>query len=258
MLPLTSATGTWIRSSTGSRNSIGKRRDGSLSFFIVLRHYGKYLEASGDGMDLSSDSPDGIKSYPSVALLVDAELMPHFLLLLQQGVRIRSRIGCSISLFLREELGATPATIEKIQSIILDGKPVDDIEDAMLKQGSVLALSAAMPGLVGATLRRGGAYSSLRSAITYHENKHDCSPGEGVVSIKLFNLLIAELGPGLLQKGIIISPVSLFSFIAEQLPDLWEHCRQATLDGRSVPGSELAMNPRLKAQENIHLSVTPA
>jgi hypothetical protein len=209
-------------------------------------------------MDLSSDSLGRLETYPRLALIVDAALMPHFLLLLQQGVMIRSRIGCSISLFLREELAATPETIEKIQSIILDGKPVDDIEAAMLKQGSALALSAAMPGLVGATLRRGGAYSSFRSAITYHENKHDdYSPGEGIVSIKLFNLLIAELGPRLLQKGIIVSPVSFLSFIAEQLPELWTHCREATLDSIPVQGDELVADPRLKDQSCIYLSVTP-
>ena len=35
---------------------------------------------------------------------------------------------------------------------MLDGKPVDDIGSSFLHDGSTLALSAAMPGLVGATL----------------------------------------------------------------------------------------------------------
>ena len=62
---------------------------------------------------------------------------------------------------------------------MLDGKPVDDIGAALVQDGSTLALSAAMPGLVGATLRRGGAYSSFRSAITYHETGERLRAGEG-------------------------------------------------------------------------------
>src|SRR5512134_372411 len=136
-------------------------------------------------------SSAGIESYPRLAFVVDRPLVSHFLLLLQQGVTVRSRVGCSVAAFLREEVGTSTETIEKIQSIFLDGRPVDDLETAVIKDGSTLALSAAMPGLVGATLRRGGAYSSFRSAITYHETGEACFPGEGFVHIKLFNLLMA-------------------------------------------------------------------
>src|SRR5512147_510607 len=91
--------------------------------------------------------------YPHLAFIVDGALLARFFLLLQQGVKIRRRTGCSVDVFLREEIGAAPETIEKIQSIMLDGKPVDDIGSAVVQDGSTLALSAAMPGLVGATLR---------------------------------------------------------------------------------------------------------
>ena len=120
-------------------------------------------------MDLTRSCSEGIEACPCLTFVVDRPLISHFAFLLQQGVAIRSRVGCSIGAFLREEIGATTGTIEKIQSVILDGKSVDDIESALVRDGSVLALSAAMPGLVGATLRRGGTYSSFRSAITYHE-----------------------------------------------------------------------------------------
>ena len=110
---------------------------------------------------------------------MDEPLVARFFLLLQRGVRLRRRVGCSVEVFLKDELGVGPGTIEKIQSIILDGKAVDDIGSAVIHDGSTLALSAALPGLVGATLRRGGRYASFRSGITYHEADRRASRWRG-------------------------------------------------------------------------------
>src|SRR5512140_1458809 len=85
--------------------------------------------------------------FPRLALVVEEQDAACFFHLLQKGVKIRCRVGCSIEDFLRSELGAGPGMIEKIQSIMLDGKPVDDIKAALVHDGAVLALSAAMPGL---------------------------------------------------------------------------------------------------------------
>ena len=65
-----------------------------------------------------------------------------------------------------------------------------------------LALSAAMPGLVGATLRRGGTYAAMRAAITRAaERGAAAAREEPLVRVKLFNLLIDELGPLLLARA---------------------------------------------------------
>jgi hypothetical protein len=120
---------------------------------------------------------------PRLAFTVDESLVSRFLLLLQRGVRMRRRVGCSVEGFLKDQLGVGSKTIEKIQSIMLDGKAVDDIGSAVIHDGSTLALSAALPGLVGATLRRGSRYASFRSGITYHEAGAACLPVEGWVSI---------------------------------------------------------------------------
>jgi hypothetical protein len=192
--------------------------------------------------------------YPHLAFVVEEPLVPSFFQLLQQGVMIRSRVGCSVETFLREELKATSGMIEKIQSIMLDGKPVDDIGTAVLHEGSTLALSAAMPGLVGATLRRGGAYSSLRSAITYHETGKECMTGEGWMNIKIFNLLMAELGPNLLGKGVLIRATDLFGFLAEREREFRQGC-SVTLDKRSVDVGTL-VDAGLGNAEKILLSVS--
>jgi hypothetical protein len=197
----------------------------------------------------SSDGP-----YPKLAFVVKEPDVALFFLLLQQGVKIRRRVGCSVDVFLREELGAGPAMIEKIQSIMLDGKPVDDIGAAMIHDGSVLALSAAMPGLVGATLRRGGAYSSFRSAITYHETGNACAPGEGWVCIKLFNLLMSELGPDLLRQSVLVKAADLACFLRERLQEFRLGC-SATLDGQAIDVGIPEGSTALAGKDQILLTV---
>jgi hypothetical protein len=152
---------------------------------------------------------------------------------------IRRRVGCPVDSFLRQELGAEPDTIEMIQSVILDGKPVDDIGSAIVRDGSTLALSAAMPGLVGATMRRGGAYGSLRSAITYHETAQAAPAGQGWVTVKLFNLLMAELGPSLLRGQVRVASSVLLGLLAELPEDFWRGCRRISHDGVAVDQDQL-------------------
>jgi len=207
-------------------------------------------------MDLNEAYSSEIGSYPRMTFIVDEPTVSHFFLLLQQGVTIRSRIGCSVASFLREEIEADVDTIEKIQSVFLDGKPVDDLESAVIKDGSVLALSAAMPGLVGATLRRGGAYSSFRSAITYHETGYECVRGDGLVQIRIFNLIMAELGPGLLQKGVIIRSEDFIRFAAEQSQEFWRGCRRINLDGEPLDALELRDPTWLSGKRKVFLSVS--
>jgi hypothetical protein len=192
--------------------------------------------------------------YPRLAFVLDGSLIARFFLLLQQGVKIRRRVGCSVEAFLREELGAGPAMIEKIQSIMLDGKAVDDIGSSLVHEGSVLALSGAMPGLVGATLRRGGTYASFRSAITYHEPEKACMSGEGWVSIKIFNLLMAELGPGLLRQGVLVNAAELDDYLVERSQEFRQGC-SVTLDGKPIDITMLERGTLLTGKGEVFLTV---
>jgi hypothetical protein len=197
----------------------------------------------------SSDGP-----YPKLTFVVDGPMVARFFLLLQQGVKIRRRVGCGVEAFLREELGAGPEMIEKIQSIMLDGKAVDDIGSSLVHEGSVLALSGAMPGLVGATLRRGGAYSSFRSAITYHEPEKACMPGEGWVSIKIFNLLMAELGPGLLRQGVLVNTAEITNYLVERSQEFRQGC-SVTLDGKPIDITMVERGTLLTGKGEVFLTV---
>ena len=86
--------------------------------------------------------------HPHLCFIAQGCWISRFFSLLQKGIIVRARSGCSLTAFLREQAEAAPETIEKIQSIFLDGSPVDDLDRTIIKDGSILALSAAMPGLV--------------------------------------------------------------------------------------------------------------
>jgi hypothetical protein len=119
---------------------------------------------------------------------------------------------------------------QRIQTIFLDGKVVDNVDTAVIRQGSSLALSAAMPGLAGAVLRRGGAYAAMRSQISHKNNTVDDSAKNGTVMLKLFNIVALELGPLFLKQGIWITGKNLENFF-QRVPDFfWDGCLTAEID----------------------------
>jgi hypothetical protein len=95
--------------------------------------------------------------------------------------------------------------VNRIKTIFLNGKPVDDMEKAYIRDGCSLALSAAMPGLVGAVMRRDGFFSPLREGITYREKAPGNHVHRGLITVKLFNLLIQKLGPRFFTKGFLVN-----------------------------------------------------
>jgi len=143
--------------------------------------------------------------------------------LFQRGVTVAAATGCSLWSFLTEQLGIPSDYVkERITTIFLDGDVVDSLEGAVVRDGSLLALSAAMPGLVGATMRRGGYYAAMRAAITHGVESRPPPPSAaaGTVRVKLFNLLIPELGPALLAHGIVLEQREAAEALPESLDSL--------------------------------------
>lgn len=148
-----------------------------------------------------------------------ARLRPLF----QQGIQVRVMDGTSLSEFLVDGLGVEPEYVRtRITTVFLDGSVVDDMDTARLHEGSILALSAAMPGLVGATMRKGGYYAAMRGDITLEAEQGATQAfGQLVqVRVKLFNLLIEEIGPLLLESGFALAPTEAAEFFGEQVPRL--------------------------------------
>ena len=142
-----------------------------------------------------------------VALPLQPNELSRFDALFQRGVRVSAHCGRSVQQFLTDELGLTPEYVkEHVSTVFLDGDVLDDLEKAVLRAGSTLALSAAMPGVVGATLRRGGYYAAMRDAITHDQElaSSEAKVATALVTVKLFNLLLKDLGPILLRRGIVV------------------------------------------------------
>lgn len=163
--------------------------------------------------------PNGCGATQTVCLAVSSEQLASFFPLLQRGFAVPARPGSPVGAFLREELGLSAATIEaRIQTVFLDGRAVDDIETALLGAGSTLALAPAMPGLMGAMLRRGGYYAAMRSGITHRAGAAPQADGAGRITLKLFGTALRELGPAILSRGIEVDGDELASLL-ESLPE---------------------------------------
>jgi len=158
-----------------------------------------------------------------------------FFQLLAQGIIGSTIAGSSINDYLTKEIGVGQEYIvHRIQTIFLDGKTVDDVETTFLKQGSTLALSAAMPGLVGATFRRSGFYANLRKQISHEQQSTSSSDQRITFTLKLFNIVAKELGPELFDNGVLINGKVLNNFIVHQEDRLLSICKKQTIDKKNT------------------------
>jgi hypothetical protein len=148
-----------------------------------------------------------VSEMKTVSLQLPAKHLGAFFPLLQKGVTVPATVGCSLRSLLCDQF-AIPAdyVTDRITTLFFDNSPVDDLDRTIIQNGSRVTLSAAMPGLVGATMRRGGFYAALRQGISHIMDDTATADACGAVRIKLFNLLLAELGPLILARGIILEP----------------------------------------------------
>lgn len=192
----------------------------------------------------------------TLCLILHADSMPVFFPLLQEGVKIQTDLGCSVNQFLIETLHISSNYIEdRIPTILLNGKAIEDLDAAILESNAVLALSSAMPGLVGATLRRGGHLSSMRSGITYQEDTIKETSPRGTITVKFFNALIRELGPKLLSQGFAMLSEHLVTLLHRIFGPLSEICAQGTIDDQEVAVTDLLENNLLADTEEIYFQI---
>ncbi len=165
-------------------------------------------------------------------LTVVPAALPLFNPLLEKGVVVSARTGCSLRDFLCHQLGLADDYLdERIQTLFLDARPVDDVDKTMITDGSTLALSAAMPGLLGATMRKGGRYAPFRKSISRLDPAGGTCETPGRVTVKLFNLVAREIGGRLLAMGVTVAGDDLLR-IADRHPQWLQQLVTAAIDGR--------------------------
>lgn len=157
---------------------------------------------------------------PNLFLQVTENRLHLFTTVLQAGIEIKTVQGNSIGNFLCELKGFTPQYIsKKIETIFLDGTPVDDLNQQLSGDSAVLALSAAMPGLAGAIFRKNSFHSALRSTTEGSRAATDAPVGEHgslTVTLKLFNTVAKECGPTLFASGVTLSCSKFKQFLAKR------------------------------------------
>jgi hypothetical protein len=167
-------------------------------------------------------------------------ILPFFPLL-QTGINIPIENSISVQAILSEICGLTDTVIKnRIQTLFLNGNPVDDFDTAMVYSGDTLALSAAMPGLVGATMRSAGKLACFRSNISHRDNPNRRNRHTGTVSLKLFNLLLKELGPGFLSRGVLIPADKIHDILNGFSLEDRQACDHVTLNGKAIDLTDLA------------------
>ena len=168
-------------------------------------------------------------------LKIAGDKIHFFFSLLRHGFMVETPVGCSVKTVLNNTLGMDDNYVEdRIKTIFLDAKPVDDIKTACINDGSVLALSGAMPGLAGATLRRGGQLASFRGSISCRSDGKNALSQEGHVVVKLFNLLVNDLGPIFLKQGILLKKKQLEDFFDSRPEDFWPSLKSAYLNSQKI------------------------
>jgi hypothetical protein len=179
-----------------------------------------------------------------------------FFPLLQQGFSLEIAAG-NVNERLCQICDMDPETLRSlIQTVLLNGKPVDDMTKASIQSGDCLALSAAMPGLVGATMRSGGILAGFRRTISHRTPQTRSDTQNGVLTIKLFNLLLKDIGPRLLQKGILVELEAFRNLLSSFSKADWNDCETSVLNDQSVPPDTLADMVWPQGRGYMHLRVT--
>ncbi len=188
-----------------------------------------------------------------LSFFIGRSALPWFNEILQRGFYLTNPVGINIQEFLTKQIGLSRGYIrQKLSTILLDGKIVGDIGSAIIKRGSVLAFSSAMPGFVGASL---SIYQSCAESITSGEISSSDNKDSGVFCVKLFNLPMLELGPSFLMRGILLRSASIEEFLKTQPDAFWKDCRKILLDGEEIDPLSLDVENLSVTREWLRLSV---
>jgi hypothetical protein len=174
----------------------------------------------------------------SIEVQLAPELLRIFFTLFEEGVAVEVETGCSIRELLIEQFGIAAEYIaSRITTVFVNHRAVDNMDNALIYDGAVLALSGAMPGLVGATMRSGGYYAAMRGNMTYRNEAAAPEVKTGMIKVKLFNLLLPDIGPRLLLHGILLPEERWQEFLAQQPEKL--RVRGYWLDGQPLPAAQI-------------------
>lgn len=193
-------------------------------------------------------------------LNIDTSIVYRFYPLIENGYWTRVISGTTILDFLVKGLALDPDYVEnRIQTIFLNHKPVDDIASATLAENDRIAFSAAMPGLLGATLRKAGSYSAMRKNISHHNIQGGVKPtsdtpnSEIWILVKFFNLITKEIGPDLLTGGIWVAGDTLRHHLSLNSIAIKDKIHQIEMNAQ--PSSFESVLKKIEPHSKVHLKI---
>ena len=171
----------------------------------------------------------------TIEIVAAKDVAGRFLFFFLEGVYLPVNTGGTLKEMICDQLGVAEEYFEeRVQTIFLNFKAVDEPEKALVKDGAIIALSAAMPGLVGATMRKGGTYAALRSSISFSETDDNIEQRRGWITLKLMNMVVRELGPLLLANGVYVMDERATSFFKTRVAEFKNERCEVTLNGKAV------------------------
>lgn len=169
----------------------------------------------------------------AATLHVDPESHHLFTTLLQAGVEVKSPFDLEMGSFICSLPGFSEEYITStVETIFLNGVPVDDLNQPFGGDKPTLALSAAMPGLAGAIFRKNSIHSALRTN-TENAGEKSSSEKEIVVTLKLFNTIAKGAGASLIKNGVSMKSSKVVDFFARR-EGLSAFISNITLDGETT------------------------
>ncbi len=191
------------------------------------------------------------ESIPSVALALDVT-SKGFTSILQSGIFLSAPRGIGIGKFLQSLPGFSREYIEnRVETIFVNGLPVDDFTHKLVMENTVVAISAAMPGLAGAIFRKNSVHAPLRTSQQTTTSKQ--SDQESItVQLKLFNAIARERGVGLLSQPCLIAGDPLQKLL-DLRPPLTASIKQIMVD--NTPMDMAGFKQLLTKHKRIKLTI---
>jgi hypothetical protein len=190
---------------------------------------------------------------PRLTLKVQTGQISKLVAVLQMGFYLPVPAGSSVRAVL-DAAGISRSYLEdKVKTVFLDGTAVDNLEAERIKNRSVIAVSGAMPGLVGAIFRKDSPISGLRSNVAKRPYDSSIQDGDELVLLKMFNIIAEEMGPELLRSGLTFAGKDMGNFFGNRRELLEKAILEVELDGNPIALQEL-FSTSFSNSEHIHLS----
>jgi hypothetical protein len=149
-----------------------------------------------------------------------------------QGFQLSATPGATIRRVLLERAAIPAPYLDTVvQSVFHNGRAVDDDRRVRVGADSIIALSAAMPGLVGAVFRKNSPVAGMRTFDYPNPAPQAPGPGEIHLILKFFNQVNTDLGPIFLKRGIRLPGAIGQDFFHHYQERLAKTCRQVWIDG---------------------------